>query len=83
MTFNDLPICIKAKIMYSGNIIHPVARIFKEYINNLVLPIESMIYPENPTFVQYLRGLNELEEIMGYYIYFDNFLEYIIEYHMF
>lgn len=82
MDFYNLPLPIKAKIMYSGYIIHPVAKIFKEYIKNLHIPITDMIYPENPSFIQYLRGLGELEEITDY-IHFDNFLDYIFQYHMF
>ena len=69
--------------MYSGYIIHPVADLFKAYIRNLILPIESMIYPDTPSFVQYLKGIGELEEVSGNYIYIDHFLEYLLDYHMF
>jgi len=66
--YNDLPIEIKSKIMYSGYIIHPVATIFKEfydetcYLINNEFNLETLQYNEI-SFYDYLYSINYFNKI--------------------
>jgi len=87
MNYDLLPEEIKSKIMYSGNIIHPVAKIFKEFKNEYchlmdnAYNLETLMFQEI-SFYDYLYEIEyfkhrtltfeELENIISFHLYIDD-----------
>jgi hypothetical protein len=66
MILEKLPIFLKAKIMYSGYIRHPIADIIREYFDNLYISLSQNL--ENENIYEHLRGIGELNQIDATYI---------------
>ena len=58
MVWNDLPEEIRSKIMYSGYIKHPVALVFKKFMNNIFIPLSANV--EIISLYDHLRNLGIL-----------------------
>mgnify|MGYP003660487973 FL=1 len=60
LIFQNLPEEIRAKIMYGGYIIHPSAKIIKDFFNNLYIKISQN--EEDMNIYQHLINIGELKE---------------------
>ena len=58
MVWNDLPEEIRSKIMDSGYIKHPVALVFKKFMNNIFIPLSANV--EIISLYDHLRNLGIL-----------------------
>jgi hypothetical protein len=58
--FYKLPIELQSKIMFNYNIIHPICRLFKNFLFN-IMPLSADI--DKPSFVKHLKNLKILREI--------------------
>tara|TARA_A100000171_G_C2022415_1_gene91735 strand:- start:279 stop:563 length:285 start_codon:yes stop_codon:yes gene_type:complete len=80
--YYQLPIELRAKIMYSGWIVHPVAKIFKDFYNEEKYWIYRMYDVENNRYINcdfytYLKGIDYLKYLEDEDIdldYYDDFL---------
>ena len=63
MNYNNLPEEIKSKIMFCGYIVHPIAKVFKDFKNDNLDLINNSTYHQNLT-----RGL-VLDEDLSMYEY--------------
>ncbi len=72
MNYNNLPEEIKAKIMFSGYIIHPIAKVFKDFKNdnldliNNKFNLDNFIY-EDLSMYEYLREMDYFNKNFIYY----------------
>ncbi len=72
MNYNNLPEEIKSKIMFSGYIIHPIAKVFKDFKNdnldliNNKFNLDNFIY-EDLTMYEYLKEMEYFNKIFIYY----------------
>ncbi len=72
MNYNNLPEEIKAKIMFSGYIIHPIAKVFKDFKNdnldliNNKFNLDNFIY-EDLSMYDYLREMDYFNKNFIYY----------------
>jgi len=87
MNYDCLPEELKSKIMFSGSIIHPIAKIFKEFKDDYCFllknnfNLETLTYKEI-SFYDYLYETNyfkketltfeELENIISLHLYIDD-----------
>ncbi len=78
--FNNLPLELKAKIMYSGYISHPIADIFNYILFNEIIPISYDV--DKPSFVKHLTNTGWLKEAEPYVIDIDELVEFILFYHI-
>ena len=82
LLFDDLPIELKSKIMYSGYIRHPLAILIDDFFNSII-PLISVV-GDNPSILQHLCDIGELKSV-EYLIWIgpDELIEYILDNHMF
>lgn len=72
MNYNNLPEEIKAKIMFSGYIIHPIAKVFKDFKNdnldliNNKFNLDNFIY-EDLTMYEYLKEMEFFNKTFIFY----------------
>tara|TARA_R110002020_G_scaffold64518_1_gene171225 strand:+ start:879 stop:1112 length:234 start_codon:yes stop_codon:yes gene_type:complete len=72
MNYNNLPEEIKAKIMFSGYIIHPIAKVFKDFKNdnldliNNKFNLDNFIY-EDLSMYDYLKEMDYFNKNFIYY----------------
>jgi len=72
MNYNNLPEEIKSKIMFSGYIIHPIAKVFKDFKNdnldliNNKFNLDNFIY-EDLSMYEYLKEMEYFNKIFIYY----------------
>jgi hypothetical protein len=78
--FNNLPLELKAKIMYGGSLTHPVAECISFFINEEIVPLECDI--DNPTFIQHLINTGWLKQTATLWD-FDEIIELILDHHIY
>jgi len=72
MNYYNLPEEIKAKIMFSGYIIHPIAKVFKEFKNdnldliNNKFSLDTFMY-QDLSMYDYLKEMDYFNKIFIFY----------------
>ena len=62
LVFQNLPEEIRAKIMYGGYIIHPSAKIIKDFFNNLYIKLSQNVEEDSINIYNHLINIGELKK---------------------
>ena len=72
MNYNNLPEEIKSKIMFCGYIVHPIAKVFKDFKNdnldliNNKFNLDNFLY-EDLSMYEYLKEMEYFNKTIIYY----------------
>ena len=83
--YYQLPLEIQSKIMYSGWIVHPVAKIFKDFYEEEKFYLFNQYDIENDRYIEcdlysYLKGIEFLKDTEE--IFLELFVDHILFLHM-